>query len=112
MGLTAEQLREKLHTDNRWLGRALLALNERQTSDEQRVEACKYHNEKGFRPAHARRGTSMARFYQQRGYLTNKQLAWWRARTPSGKSRIEIYVNQLLKIIKEKEIAASRAKNG
>jgi hypothetical protein len=102
MQLSAELIRDRLHNDDRWLARALVALNERQTADEQRDEVTRYHNEQGFRPMHAKRGTSMARFYQSRGYLTERQLAWWRARTECGKSRIEIYANQLLKIAESK----------
>jgi len=107
MTLTAAAIREKLMTDDKWLARAIVALNDRQTVDEQRDETTKYHNEKGFRPAHAKRGTGMAEFYIKRGYLTPKQTAWWRAVTPSGKSRIEIYANQLLKVATEK--AAQKA---
>lgn len=102
MQLTADMIREKLLTDDRWLARALVALNERQTWDERRDETTRYHNEQGFRPMHAKRGTSMARFYQQRGYLTPRQTAFWRTATASGKTRIEIYATQLLKIAKEK----------
>lgn len=105
MQLTADMIREKLLTDDRWLARALVALNERQTWDERRDETTRYHNEQGFRPMHAKRGTSMAQFYLNRGYLTPKQLAWWRARTESGKSRIEIYANQLLKVAAAKRAA-------
>jgi len=32
-------------------------------------------------------------------------LAWWRAVTPSGKSRIEVYAAQLLKVAEEKKAA-------
>ena len=101
MQLTREALRDRLHTDDRWLARALVALNERQTWDEQQSETTKYHNEQGFRPMHAKRGTSMARFYQQRGYLTPRQINFWRTTTASGKTRIEIYITQLLKIAEE-----------
>lgn len=105
MQLTIEMIRSKLATDDRWLARALVALNERQTWDEQRDETTRYHNEQGFRPMHAKRGTNMAQFYLRRGFLTPKQLAWWRARTESGKSRIEIYAAQLHRIAKEKSNA-------
>jgi hypothetical protein len=44
----------------------------------------------------------MARFYARAGFLTPKQLAWWRAVTPSGKMRIEVYASQLLKVAEEK----------
>lgn len=100
---TVSEIREKLLTDDRWLARALVALNERQTWDERRDETTRYHNEMGFRPMHAKRGTSMAQFYLRTGFLTPKQKAWWRATTDSGKSRIEIYAGQLAKVAQEKE---------
>ena len=102
MTVTAETIREKLATDDRWLGRALMALNARQTHDEQRDEVTRYHNDAGFTGGHAKRGTSMARFYETRGFLTPRQLAWWRYRTPSGRMRIEIYTQQLLRIAQER----------
>lgn len=110
MQLTTEEVRHKLLTDDRWLARALVALNERQTRDEQVAETTKYRNDQGFRPAHARRGTSMAQFYLRTGFLTPRQMAWWRARTESGKTRIEIYANQLIRVAQEK--AEARKGNG
>jgi len=103
MPLTVDAIRHKLLTDDRWLARALVALNERQTHDEQRDETTRYLNHQGFRPMHAKRGTSMARFYQRTGFLTPRQRAWWRARTNSGKTRIEVYAHQLLQVAKERE---------
>jgi hypothetical protein len=46
-------------------------------------------------------GTSMAKFYQRNGYLTAKQIAYWRARGKQG-MRIAIYWRQLLDEIKQK----------
>lgn len=108
MQLTVETIRHRLLTDDRWLARALVVLNERQTWDEQRDGSTKYHNEQGFRPMHARRGTSMAQFYQRTGFLTPRQLAWWRARTESGRTRIEIYAGQLFRVAAEKRNAEQR----
>lgn len=102
MQVTAELIKQKLMNDDRWLVRALVALNERQTWDEQRAEATKYHNDRGFTSGHAKRGTGMAQFYSRTGFLTAKQLAWWRHRTPSGRMRIEIYTQQLLEIAQER----------
>jgi hypothetical protein len=99
---TVSSIRELLRTNDKAVGRALLALNARQTLDEQRQETTKYHNDQGFKPCHAKKGTGMARFYAQAGFLTPKQLAWWRAVTPSGKMRIEVYASQLLKVAEEK----------
>jgi hypothetical protein len=45
----------------------------------------------------------MAQFYLRTGFLTPRQLAWWRARTESGRSRIEIYANQLVRVAAEKK---------
>jgi len=99
---TVESIRELLRTNDRAVGRALLALNARQTADEQQQEVTKYHNEQGFKPCHAKRGTGMAQFYARAGFLTARQLAWWRATTPSGRMRIEIYCAQLARIAAER----------
>jgi len=105
MAHTVESIRQLLRTNDRAVGRALLALNARQTADEQQAEATKYHNEQGFKPCHAKRGTGMAKFYAKAGFLTPRQLAWWRAVTPSGKSRIEVYAAQLLRVAEENAAA-------
>jgi len=103
---TVDTIRELLRTNDRAVARALVALNTKQTETEQRMEATLGRNEEGFSGAHAKRGTSMARFYLERGFLTQKQIAWWRQTTPSGRMRIEIYAAQLLRIAKEKQQAA------
>lgn len=102
---TVESIREMLRTNDAAVGRALLALNARQTADEQRAEMTKHHNNMGFMPAHAKKGTGMARFYQRAGFLTPKQLAWWRTVTPNGKQRIEVYAAQLLKVAEARAAA-------
>jgi hypothetical protein len=101
--LTKEQLINKLMTDDRWLGRGLMALAARQTEDERQQEVTKYHNQQGFRPCHAKRGTSMAAFYQRAGFLTPKQKAWWRASTENAGPRIAVYATQLLKVAEQKK---------
>lgn len=86
------------------LARALVALNQRQTADEQAQHTTRYSNQQGFSAAHAARGTSMARFYLRTGYLTDSQMAWWRApgRTGSLTPRIALYAGQLLRIAAER----------
>lgn len=81
------------------IGRALVRLYQNQTSDEQIAEDVKHRNNKGFRPCHARMGTSMAKFFTDRGSLTHKQISYWRVRDKKGNMRIGIYANQLLKEI-------------
>ncbi len=100
--VSKEHIIHLLRTNDTAVGRALLALNARQTEDEQRDETTKHHNLRGFRPAHAKKGTGMAKFFANAGFLTPKQLAWWRKETPTGKMRIEIYAGQLQKVAEEK----------
>lgn len=93
---TVESIKNLLATNDKAIGRALIVLRERQTDDEQRSETTKYHNGRGFRPCHARMGTSMANFFQARGFLTPKQVNYWRTPMRCGNTRIEIYAKQLL----------------
>lgn len=99
---TVDSIRNLLATNDKAVARALLALNARQTADEQIVEHTKHHNGRGFRPCHARMGTSMAKFYQRNGYLSPKQIAYWRKTDRSGAMRIGIYARQLLEVAAEK----------
>jgi hypothetical protein len=95
--LTKEQLKEKLLNDKSVLIKALVALNDRQTIDEQNSLATKYLNNAGFRPCHAAAGTGMVKFFKSRGFLSDKQISFWVANR-LGKPRILIYFNQLYKI--------------
>ncbi len=88
-----------LETNDKAVGRALLRLTERQTTDEQLEKDTKYKNGMGFRPCHARVGVEMAEFFQKKGYLTVKQARYWRVKDKKGNMRIGIYANQLLKLI-------------
>lgn len=95
---------ELLLNNDRALARALVVLNNRQTADERVSEQTKYTNKRGFSAAHAKRGTSMANFYTRTGFLTPKQMAWWRAPV-NGIPRITMYAGQLLE---EAEAKAKR----
>jgi len=85
-----------LQNNDKAIIRALIVLNERQTRDEQASEDTKYNNGVGFTPADAKMGTSMAEFYTRRGYLTDKQLAYWKKPNRKGVWRICKYAGQLL----------------
>src|SRR5271167_1091260 len=93
--LTKEAIVQLLSTNDKALCRALVLLNERQTVDEQASEATRYHNGRGFRPCHAKMGTSMATFFTNRGYLSPKQLAYWRKPMADGNMKIGVYWKQL-----------------
>lgn len=99
--ITREYITQLLRTNDKAVGRALVALNKRQTQDERVSEQTRHHNLRGFMPMHAKKGTGMAQFFEKTGFLTPKQLAYWRRVTPSGKARIEKYVGQLLVVAKE-----------
>jgi hypothetical protein len=94
--LTKEYIVELLKINDKAVARALLVLNDRQTQDEQVQETTRYQNGRGFRPCHARMGTSMAQFYKKYGRLSEKQIRYWRQVMRDGKMRIEIYAGQLL----------------
>lgn len=108
MTLTAEAIVNLLATNDRAVGRALVVLRNRQTADEQISESTKHHNNRGFRPCHARMGTSMANFFERAGYLTPRQVAYWRVKEKTGKMRIAIYWRQLMEEAERKAAAKQR----
>lgn len=87
------------------IGRALVHLKNRQTADEQRSQDTKHANGMGFQPTHAKIGTSMAEFYEKRGFLSPKQVAYWQGETMKVKKpRICRYAGQLVEeAIKKRE---------
>lgn len=100
--VTKEQIVHLLQVNDKAVIRALIVLTERQTEDERISEETKLNNGRGFRPCHARMGTSMAKFYSRNQYLTPKQIAYWRTLDKTGKMRIAIYAGQLLEVAQMK----------
>lgn len=47
----------------------------------------------------------MAGFFQRNGFLTAKQVGYWRAKMKDGNMRIGIYAGQLLEVAAEKAAA-------
>lgn len=107
--MTKNDIINMLMTNDKAVARALVVLNERQTFDEQCSENTRHQNGRGFRPCHARMGTSMAKFYQRNKYLSPKQIAYWRQEQRDGKSRIAIYAGQLLEVAQNKAAIQSAA---
>ena len=97
---------ELLQTNDKAIARALVVLTERQTAVEQSAEQTINRNGVGYTPADAHMGTSMSQFYQRRGYLTEKQLAYWKQPNAKGVWRICKYAGQLLEIAQQKAKAA------
>ena len=108
--MTTELKREAiialLNQNDKADGRALVLINARQTSAEQSMQATRDANGRGFKPCHAFMGTSMAQFFGRTGYLSPKQLAYWRVKDKTGNSRIGCYWRQLVEEAKEKQKAA------
>lgn len=101
--LTRDSIIALLETNDLAVARALLVLNERQTQDEQMTEHTSHRNGRGFRPCHARMGSSMAKFFGRNGYLSPKQVSYWRARDRAGNMRIGIYAGQLLEVAQQRQ---------
>lgn len=96
MNLTKNDIIRLLETNDKAIARALVVLKNRQTEDEKQSETTRHENGRGFQPCHARMGTSMALFYERNGYLSRKQLAYWRRLNSKGSMRIGIYWRQLI----------------
>lgn len=104
---TKETIVALLKNNDKAIMRALVVLNNRQNVDEQINETTKYKNDRGFRPCHAKMGTSMAKFYERNGYLSPKQIAYWRCTDKNGNMRLAIYWRQLLEEAEKKSAAAA-----
>lgn len=91
MTYTADFIKEKLATDDRWLLRGLLAIYKRQTEGEKMAQETFEKNGVGFNGYDCKIMSSFAEFYMNRNYLTSTQTAIVRRRM--GK-----YAGQLAKI--------------
>lgn len=107
MELTREDTIRLILDRDKAVCRALVHLYNRQTRDEQISENTRYHNERGFTPADARMGTSMAEFYMRNGYLSSKQVAYWRRPNKKGVPRLAKYWRQLSEEAQKKAAQAA-----
>lgn len=71
---TKEAIKARLEKDDKWLVRGLLAIYGRQTAEEQTHGQTVEDNGIGFNGVDAEILTSFALQFQQRGFLTTKQL--------------------------------------
>jgi hypothetical protein len=101
--LTKDSIAQLLSTNDKAIARALLVLNERQTADEQVNQSTRVQNGRGFTPADAFMGTSMANFYAKFNRLSEKQLAYWKKPNTKGVPRIAKYAGQLLEAAQMKK---------
>jgi hypothetical protein len=73
-----EDIQDLLRTNDRAVVRALLFLYSQQTKDEQEVEATQHSNGRGFNGMDANFLSSLAKQYQQRKFLSRKQIGFVR----------------------------------
>jgi hypothetical protein len=77
------------------IGRALVHLLNRQTSEEQRENVTKNHNDRGFTPADARQGSIHAKYYIRHKCLQPWQVTHWLRHNAKGIPRLSKYWAQL-----------------
>lgn len=84
------------------VGRALVALLQRQTKDEQRANDTREHNGVGFTGADARSGTLTAKTFIRDNKLLDWQVGSWTKIAKNGYPRLAKYAKQLNEIALEK----------
>ena len=89
-----EEIKDLLSSNDTMVGRSLIQLYNKQTSDEQTSMCTKYTNHRGFNGVDAHILSSFTEQYQRKNWLSEKQL--YLARKKLGK-----YVGQLTKIANE-----------
>lgn len=72
---TKEEIRKNMELSDKWLVRGIMAIYSKQTATEQASEATMEDNGIGFSGADATILSSFAKQYQERGFLTSKQLS-------------------------------------
>ena len=106
--VTHDTIKKMLANDNRAyveavIGRALLALLDRQTEDEKHAADTRVWNAVGFSGADAKSGTLTAKFYAKHGKLLDWQLEKWTKKAKNGYPRLCKYAKQLNEIALEKQ---------
>lgn len=90
-----ERIIKSLETNDLAVLKAILIVDRNQTQDEQNSESTTHRNGRGWRPAHARMGSSFAKFFYARGYLTTNQIGYFKKVGRDG-ARIALYWRQLM----------------
>jgi hypothetical protein len=84
------------------IGRALWAIFQRQTADEQETLSTNNHNNIGFTGADARSGSLTAKYWKKHGVLADWMIEKWQKPNSKGYSRLSKYHRQLNEIAGEK----------
>ena len=106
--ITKDSLQKMLDSDNKGyvmhvVGRALVALFERQTTEEQRTDDTKVDNSIGFAGCDARSGSLTAKSYLKYHALQDWQVEKWTKKGENGYSRLSKYWKQLNEVAEAKK---------
>ena len=93
---TVDEIKDNLMKSDLWVIRGLLAIYNNQTSDEKSAGATRYENGIGFSGCDSEILSSFAKFYQERKFLSKKQIE-------IARKRIVKYRKQLVAIANENE---------
>lgn len=69
-----ERLRKQISEKDSTAIHTLMFVYGNQVDDEQELEMVKYHNNIGFKPQDAKKGSSFAKWYEEKGFFTKKQV--------------------------------------
>lgn len=69
-----ERLRKQIEMKDSTAIHTLMFIFDRQAEDEKNQEMVKYRNGIGFKPQDVKRGSSFAKWYNDKGFFTSKQL--------------------------------------
>jgi hypothetical protein len=92
----------KINTDQRWLERAILALDARQTEDERQSGQTVHDNDKGWNAYDASLGTYLANYLRSGRHLSGQWVT-------KARNMVRKYAGQLARIAAAKQAAKQHA---
>jgi hypothetical protein len=103
--LKGEYIKTKLATVPAWALRGLMVVYNNQTETEKAIEATSAHNNIGFTGTDGHFFTSLAKQYERRGSLSEKQMGFVM-------KRMKKYWKQIMSVTDEKKLVACMHKDG
>jgi len=100
---TRQDVENLLMASDKAVGKALVQLFDRQTTEEQMTDSTRNHNCRGFTPLDAEIFSSFAKRVIGGRPLTTRQLACCRKPFRKSTTKLGKYANQLLEVIEERE---------
>jgi hypothetical protein len=91
---TLDEIKSLLDSNKLFVCKAIVKIFERQTEDEKQADATGHSNGIGYNGSDAFIMSKFAKFYMEKGFLTDKQLA-------IGQKKIKKYAKQLTNIANE-----------